>query len=40
MGTEHQVTSAYHPQSNELVEHFNQTLVDALVKKAHNDQHN
>lgn len=39
-GTEHRVTSAYHPQSNGLVERFYQTLVDALVKKAHDDQHN
>lgn len=39
-GTEHRVTSAYHPQSNGLVERFNQTLVNALVKKTAEDQHN
>ena len=38
-GTEHRVTSAYHPQSNGLVEPFNQTLIDGLVKKAHDNQH-
>ena len=31
-GTEHRVTSAYHPQSNGLTERFNQTLQTALVK--------
>ena len=39
-GTEHRVTSAYHPQSNGLTEWFNQTLqttLTKLVNKAQND---
>ena len=31
-GTEHCVTSAYHPQSNGLTERSNQTLQTALIK--------
>ena len=31
-GTEHHVTSTYHPQSNRLTETFNQTLQTALIK--------
>ena len=31
-GTEHRVTSTYHPQSNRLTETFNQTLQTALIK--------
>ena len=31
-GTEHRVTSAYHPQTNGLTERFNQTLQTALLK--------
>ena len=31
-GTEHRVTSAYHPQTNGLTERFNQTLQSALIK--------
>jgi RNase H-like domain found in reverse transcriptase/Reverse transcriptase (RNA-dependent DNA polymerase)/Integrase zinc binding domain/Ty3 transposon capsid-like protein/gag-polyprotein putative aspartyl protease/Zinc knuckle len=32
IGTEHRVTSAYHPNTNGLTERFNKTLVDALRK--------
>ena len=32
------MTSAYHPQANGLVERFNQTLTEALVKKCHDNQ--
>lgn len=31
-GTEHKVTSSYHPRTNGLTERFNQTLVKALKK--------
>ena len=37
-GTEHHVTSAYHPQSNGLTEKFNQTLQTALVKLVNANQ--
>ena len=36
-GTKHCVTSAYHPQSNDLTERFNQTLKTALVNDAQNN---
>lgn len=39
-GTEHRVTSAYHPQTNGLTERFNQTLqaaVGKVVNKQQND---
>ena len=37
-GTEHHVTSAYHPQSNRLTERFNQTLQTAFVKLVNANQ--
>ena len=37
-GTEHCVTSAYHPQSNGLTECFNQTLQTALIKLVNESQ--
>ena len=37
-GTEHRVTSAYHPQTNGLTERFNQTLQTALMKMVNDDQ--
>lgn len=30
--TQHKVSSAYHPQTNGLVERFNQTLINCLQK--------
>ena len=36
--THHKVTSAYHPQSNGLVERFNQTLQRMLVKQVNLEQ--
>ena len=37
-GTEHRVTSAYHPHTNGLTERFNQTLQTALVKMVNENQ--
>ena len=37
-GTDHRVTSAYHPQTNGLTERFNQTLQAALVKVINDTQ--
>lgn len=37
--TKHRITSAYHPQSNGLVERFNQTVQNSLRKScAHPDE--
>ena len=38
--TKHKVTSAYHPQSNGLVERFNQTLQRTLLKQVNLGQNN
>ena len=36
----HNITSAYHPQSNGLVERYNQTLQRSLIKLVNDDQDN
>ena len=36
--TEHRISSAYHPQTNGLVERFNQTLQRSLVKLVNDNQ--
>jgi hypothetical protein len=38
LGVKHRLSIAYHPQTNELVERFNQTLCKALVKYANKDK--
>ena len=35
-GTSHRISSAYHPQTNGLVERFNQTLQNSLMKSCSN----
>ncbi len=37
-GTEHRISSAYHPQTNGLVERFNQTLQKSLLKLVKKEQ--
>ena len=37
-GTQHRVTSAYHPQTNGLTERFNQTLQTSLLKVVNDSQ--
>ena len=36
--TDHRISSAYHPQTNGLVERFNQTLQQSLVKVVNMNQ--
>lgn len=38
--TEHRISTAYHPQTNGLVERFNQTLQRSLVKLVNEQQNN
>ena len=38
--TEHRISSGYHPQTNGLVERFNQTLQRSLVKMVNKEQNN
>ena len=37
-GTDHRISSAYHPQTNGLVERFNQTLQKSLIKLVRKEQ--
>lgn len=37
-GTEHRISTAYHPQTNGLVERYNQTLQRSLVKLVNEQQ--
>ena len=36
----HQISSAYHPQTNGLIERYNQTLQQSLVKLVNKEQDN
>lgn len=38
LGTKHRLSTAYHPQTNGLVERFNRTLCEMLAKYANNHQ--
>ena len=39
-GTRHKIASAYHPQCNGLVEHYNQTIQRSLIKLVSEKQNN
>ena len=39
-GTEHRISSAYHPQTSGLTERFNQTVQTALLKVVNDAQNN
>ncbi len=39
-GVEHKISAAYHPQTNGLVERFNQTLTNMLIKLSGERQNN
>jgi len=38
--TQHRISTAYHPQTNGLVERFNQTLQRSLIKMVNSEQNN
>ena len=40
LGTDHRMTSAYHPQTNGLVESLNQTVQNILLKVVNEQQNN
>ena len=40
LGTDHQMTSAYHSQTNGLVERLNQTVQNILLKVVNEQQNN
>ena len=40
LGTEHRISSAYHPQTNGLVEKLNSTVQSCLLKLCNTEQSN